>query len=195
MASTPAASCPVPCFVLFPNTHCISGTGRCAGFFFPFFFFKLPLNSVSTKRDKAAVDTAADALNDGLDRIHPAFVWSLTLKSNKNCKAVRQDKNTPFFVSGQHSIRVWKHSGRSRGRATVNAAVSHAKLSGERKYTRKTGMKSRLCYASAVRIASGYCESAQALRVMRQFKAWWRPLSWHLQAPNASMMLTGSLDS
>lgn len=56
-------------------------------FFFFSFFPKLPLNSVSTKRDKGATDKATDALNDGLDRIHPAIVWSLTLTSNKNCKA------------------------------------------------------------------------------------------------------------
>lgn len=61
------------CFISKHPLHFGAGTGRCAVFFF-LFFFKLPLNSVSTKRDKATVDTAADALNDGLDRIHPAFV-------------------------------------------------------------------------------------------------------------------------
>lgn len=42
--------------------------------FFLFLFCKLSLNSISTKRDKAAADTVADALNDGLDRVHPAIV-------------------------------------------------------------------------------------------------------------------------
>lgn len=67
---------PSACFVVFPNTHCTSAQEQEdeLGFVFFSFFFKLPLNSVSTKRDNGAADTATDALNDGLDRVHLAIV-------------------------------------------------------------------------------------------------------------------------
>lgn len=67
-ANPRGASSPVA-FVLFPN-KARSLSGRVFFFFFP----ELPLNSASTKRDKAAADTPADALNDGSDRACPAIV-------------------------------------------------------------------------------------------------------------------------
>lgn len=111
---------------------------------------------------------------------------------------VRRTPSPRFFVSCQHDIRVWKHFGRLRGRG-VSVAVSRAKKErGEREQIHqenREGGEACCCCASTVRIASGYCENVQGFCVMRQFKAWWRWLSWHLQASNASMMLTGSLDS
>lgn len=60
-ANPRGASSPVA-FVLFPNkARCLSG--RVFSSFFP----ELPLNSASTKRDNAAADAPADALNDGSD--------------------------------------------------------------------------------------------------------------------------------
>lgn len=82
MASTPAAGFTVSllCFIYFQTPTAFRRRNRkvcCFLFSFYFlssFFFELALNSISTKRDKAVADTAADELNDGLDRVHPALV-------------------------------------------------------------------------------------------------------------------------